>query len=65
MGFTVSTLDTNLNLQAFSVGNFKMSEGHSAEDVEKVIRIVINNRLSQIEPVYYVSDSANVNKSAV
>ncbi len=58
-------MNENLELKTKCLGNFKMSLGHTSNDIAKVIREVVKKRCGNVVPSYIVTDSAAVNKRAV
>eukprot|EP00171_Calliarthron_tuberculosum_P023067 IDg23067t1 len=49
----------------FHVLMFDVSRGHTADDVCAILKCVVQKRLGNQMPTYFLSDSAPVNKSAV
>ena len=65
LGFMVSYVDEELNLQTRCVGNIAFFGRHTESDVAEVITKVVQERLGGRTPDYFLLDSAPVKKSGV
>lgn len=64
LGCVVTTVDKNLNCVTKCVGNFRIPESHTANDVCRVLSYVTRNRICSCCPNYFLSDSVPNNKEA-
>ena len=65
LGFMLTVLKDDLTMQIRCLCNFRMTFGHSSDDIQIILRQVVQERMSGRYPSYFVSDSASVNKAAV
>lgn len=65
LGFSVCFLNKCLTLETSCIGNYGMSNTHTARDVSDFIAKMVRERCSGRYPCFFVSDSASVNKAAV